>query len=119
MEKVGDTSCSKEVSNPVDNSLIFCKDVRKPLSPTAIGTPENGQQGFTQTELNRILVFRHIEKTQPTTRYKIAKETRLDKTTVRLIVRDLVFAGVVHEKDLIGENDRMYKILTIPQEVKE
>ena len=99
----------------MDNSTFFCKEDKKPLSDTASSMPQNTPQSFSQAELNRILVFRHIENTQPTTRYKIAKETRLDKTTVRLIVRDLVFAGVVHEKDMIVD-ERASKILSIPVE---
>lgn len=118
MGKEGDTSCSEDVSNKMDNSSFFCEDDKKPLSPTASDTQENEPQKFSQAELNRILVFRHIEKTQPTTRYRISKETRLDKTTIRLIVRDLVFAGVVSER-LAFENDRECKILTVPEEVKE
>ena len=115
MEKVGDTGCSEDVSNEMGNSSFFCKEDSKPLSQTSTDTPIGATQNFSQTELNRILVFRHIEKTQPTTRYRIAKETRLDKTTVRLIVRDLVFAGVVHEKMNVID-DRECKILTIPAE---
>lgn len=108
------TSPIKEKCGELDNSSFFCEDGRKPLSLSPSGVYEDEEQKFSQSELNRIMVFRCIEKIQPTTRYRISKEIRLDKTTIRLIVRDLVFSGVVHEDNRIGDNSKQYKILTIP-----
>ena len=98
------------------DSLSFFKkeDITLP-SPIHSEAYVKEEQTFSQTELNRISVFRHIDFTQPTTRYKIAKETRLGHTSVRLIVRDLVFSGVVHEEVKLGENNKTYKILTVPK----
>ena len=97
-------------SNELSNPSFFCKEDMVTPYKTSLEACES----FTQNELNRTLVFKHIEKTQPTTRYRVSKETGISQTTIRLIVRDLTFAGVVHEKIAPHDNGKTYKILTIP-----
>jgi len=69
MGKVGDTGCSEDISNEVGNSLIFCKEAITTPQQTPCKTPSNWHQSFSVSELNRVCVFRMIEKNEPTTRY--------------------------------------------------
>jgi len=82
-------------------------------------TPQKEHSIYSNAELNRIKVFRHIEETQPTSIYRVSKELKLAYTTVSYIVRDLVFAGVVSEKIKIGENNVAFKELTVPMEAEK
>ncbi len=86
----------------------------KPLETT---THQKKSQ-FSNSELNRIKVFKHIEKIQPTTIYRVSKNLEIAYTTVSYIVRDLIFAGVVSEQIKINDNNQAYKELTIPVEEK-
>lgn len=72
-----------------------------------------------KAELNRIKVFRHIEKNQPITTYQIHKDLGMAYNTISYIVRDLIFAGVVSEKVIINENNVACKMLSVPDKTKE
>ena len=78
------------------------EEVVKPSSFFSISNKtnisQNSRRGYSKSEINRISVFKHIEKTQPTNIYKVAKELGLAYNTCSYIIRDLIFAGVVSEK---------------------
>lgn len=104
--------CSEEKKVIEGDNLIFCdKDISN--------TPQPDEKQYSKTELNRINVFKHIEKTQPTSIYKVHKDLEMAYNTVSYIVRDLIFAGIVHENVIINENNTAVKMLTIPKEVEE
>lgn len=79
-------------------------------------TAQKGKEAYSKSELNRIKVFRHIEANEPMSSYKIHKELEMAYNTVSYIVRDLIFAGLVHERVIINENNVAVKLLTIPKE---
>lgn len=89
------------------------------FSETSIANiPQNKNKRYSGSELNRVKVFKHLEKTQPTSIYQISKDLGMAYNTILYIIRDLVFAGVVHEQITIREN-KCVKMLTIPQEAAE
>ena len=80
---------------------------------------ENFQEReYSKTEIKRISVFKHIETNQPISIWQIHKDLSLAYTTVSYIIRDLVFAGIVHERMEINENNTAVKLLSIPK-IKE
>ncbi len=98
-------------AQPVENS--FLKDSNN--SNISLNEPKQ----YSKAEMNRINVFKHIEKTQPTNIYKVAKELSLAYNTCSYIIRDLIFAGVVSERMKFNKNNQAIKELTIPMEEKK
>lgn len=82
-------------------------------------TPQSNSDKASKAEMNRIRVFKFIEKTQPTTIYKISRDLEMAYNTVSYIVRDLIFAGVVLGRIQINENNVATKVLTIPKEKRK
>ena len=93
-----------------DNSF-FSKSINSNISL-------NNHKQYSKAEMNRINVFKHIEKTQPTNIYRVAKELELAYNTCSYIIRDLIFAGVVSEQMKFNQNNQAIKELTIPMEDK-
>lgn len=79
---------------------------------------QNDKKTYSRSELNRIKVFRHIEKNQPINIYQVSKDLCMSYNTISYIVRDLIFAGVVSEKMSINKNNVAEKILSIPEVTK-
>jgi|GEM_PF-4203426 len=100
----------------VDEASFFKENVvTTPLVP-ASSIYEKQHKTYSPQELSRIKVFKYIESNEPTTRWKVAKETGISYTSVRSIVRELVFTMIVHEESKLGDNGNSYKVLTIPKE---
>lgn len=68
-----------------------------------------------RAEMNRIKVFRYIEEHQPINIYQVSKGLKMSYNTVSYIIRDLIFAGVVHSHVSINDDNVACKILTIPK----
>lgn len=102
-EAAEDVKKAKATNNP-----IFCN---KGISNTTLTKLKQ----YSKAELNRINVFKHIEKTEPTTIWRVHKEMRMAYNTVSYIVRDLIFAGVVSDRPVIGDNNVCHKELSIPR----
>ncbi len=69
---------------------------------------------YTQSELNRIRVFKFIEQNYPISQYAVHKQIGLAYNTCHYIIRDLIFSGVVHSEKKINKNGVEFNELTIP-----
>lgn len=97
-------------------------DINQPSTLLQNDIPNTSQQKpepYKKSELNRIKVFRHIEKNQPINIYQVAKNLEMSYNTCSYIIRDLIFAGIVSERMAINENNTAVKLLTIPTTKKE
>lgn len=110
-----DTGVSTGSSSSVDESL---KKFEKAIIPPVENEPEAPPK-FSKPELNRTKTYEEIKKSEPVTIYGVHKLTGIPYTSVKLFVREMVFLKLVHQEVRIGENNRTYKILTVPKEVEE
>lgn len=89
-------------------------DTTKDIQTTKTPIP-NTDNIYSQSELNRIRVFKFIEENQPVSQYAVHKKLGIAYNTTYYIIRDLIFSGVVHTEKKINKDGTEYNQLTIPK----
>jgi len=66
------------------------------------------------SKIDRNLLLDLIRLTAPITIYKLHKITSFAYTSLKTIVREFEFSGLVRYKIILGENNRTHKLICIP-----
>jgi len=64
-------------------------------------------------------VFEFIKKNAPISPYKIAKEMKVSYTTIKRIIRNLEYCGLIKIKVILTDENRTCKMIIIPEEILE
>jgi len=94
------------------NNPFFCeKDVNNMSPNENKGNCRNSLKLKNRT--NSRMVLDHIERTAPTTIYKISQELGISYTTISRIIKDLEFVGLIKTRIVLGDNNIAHREIIV------
>ena len=93
-----------------DSSPFFCEKEIKAKSPNE---QEEGCRIGLRLKTNSRLVLDHIERTAPTTIYRISKELGISYTTISRIIKDLEFVSLIKTRIVLGDNNLAHREIIV------
>lgn len=96
-----------ENSNKLKDNSFLKKDPIKVILQRLRNNP---------SKIDRNLLLDLIRETAPITTYKLSKITGFAYTSLKAIVREFEFSGLVKYRVRLGENNRAYKEILIVEE---
>jgi len=71
------------------------------------------------SKIDRNLLLDYVRATSPTTIYKISKETGFAYTSLKAIIREFEFVGLIKFTLKIGENNQAFKEINMVEKKNE
>ncbi len=72
----------------------------------------------TPSKIDRNLLLDYVRATAPTSIYKIAKETELAYTSIKNVMREFEFVGLIEYHVKIGKNNVAFKEINVKEKVE-